>query len=40
MALVKKIDKLDKNSRLHQEVDCTYNIFTDNGGNKILQIDT
>jgi hypothetical protein len=41
MALVKKFERLDKQrNSVHEEVDCTYSIFTDSFGNKFLQIDT
>ena len=41
MALVKKLQRIDKQrNSVHHEVQCTYSIFTDVLGEKILQIDT
>ncbi len=41
MALVKKLEKIEKErNTVHDEVECTYTIFTDSAGNKFLQIDT
>lgn len=39
MALIKKLVKISKNSRLQAEADCTYNIIVE-GGEKYLQINT
>lgn len=33
------ISKIEKNSRIHENVACTYNIFNDNG-TKLIQFDT
>ena len=41
MALIKKLERLEKQrNHVHEEVGCTYTIFTDPMGNKILQLDT
>ncbi|MHB8065694.1 MAG: hypothetical protein ACYDG2_24260 [Ruminiclostridium sp.] len=39
MALVKKLVKISKNSRLQAEAECTYNIIVE-GGEKYMQINT
>jgi hypothetical protein len=41
MALIKKFEKLEKQrNSVHDEVECTYTVFTESSGNKFLQIDT
>lgn len=41
MALVKKFEKIEKQrNSIHKEVDCTYTVFNDSLGEKILQLDT
>lgn len=39
MALVNKINKIQKSSRVHGEVNATYNLLT-RGGQKYIQINT
>lgn len=36
---IEKINKIEKNSRLHDSSECTYNVFHD-GSKKYIQFDT
>lgn len=41
MALVKKLGKITMDRNLvHEQVECTYTVFTDSDGYRYLQIDT
>lgn len=41
MALVKKLERVEKQrNSVHEEVECTYTIFTNSAGDKYFQIDT
>jgi len=41
MALIKKLEPMAMDfNRVHEPVDCTYTVFSDEIGSKYLQIDT
>lgn len=39
MALISKLERVSRNSRIHEEVEATYNIVNQ-GGEKYVQINT